>query len=219
MTTPSPSPSRPLLRRPAVIGAALAAVAGIAGAALYGGSGGGNGRKAECRAAQAIAERVKPLAKGEVAALQVAREPSQPADFSFNGPEGRAVTLADFRGRTVLLNLWATWCVPCRKEMPALDGLQAKLGGEDFEVVAVNMDNRNLDKPKAWLAENGIRRLGFYADPDGKVFQALRTQGQSTGLPTTVLVGADGCVIAHLAGPAEWASDDAVTFVKAALGR
>jgi thiol-disulfide isomerase/thioredoxin len=212
-------PTRPTLRWPALVGGLVVLVAGFGAAGLYGSGGGGNGRRAECRTARAIAEQVKPLAKGEVAALQVAREPSLPPDFTFNGPDGRAMTLADFRGRSVLLNLWATWCVPCRKEMPALDGLQAKLGGEDFEVVAINMDNRNLDRPKAWLAENGVKRLGYYADPDGKVFQALRTGGQSTGLPTTVLFGADGCLIAHLAGPAEWASDDAVALVKAALRR
>jgi thiol-disulfide isomerase/thioredoxin len=196
-----------------------AVVAGLAVAALYGSGSGGNGRTAQCQAARGVAERLRPLAKGEVAAVQVAKEPALPADFSFGGPDGQAMTLADFRGRPILLNLWATWCVPCRKEMPSLDALQARLGGADFEVVAVNMDTRNLDKPKAWLADNGVKRLAYYADPEGKVFQALRTTGQSTGLPTTVLVSSEGCLLAHLAGPAEWASDDAVALVKSMLGR
>ena len=71
-------------------------------------------------------------------------------------------------------NRWATWCVPCRKEMPALDALQTKLGSDKFEVVAVNIDTRNLDKPKAWLQEVGIRQLGYYADPSAKVFRTSR---------------------------------------------
>ena len=84
------------------------------------------------------------------------------------------------------MNLWATWCVPCRKEMPALDALQTRLGGEKFEVVAVNIDTRNLDKPKAWLQEVGIRQLGYYADPSAKVFQDLKAVGKAFGMPTTL---------------------------------
>ena len=78
------------------------------------------------------------------------------------------MSLADFKGKTILVNLWATWCVPCREEMPALDKLQAEFGGPDFEVVAINVDTRNRDKPKAWLQENGIRNLAYHADPDGQ---------------------------------------------------
>jgi len=129
------------------------------------------------------------------------------------------VRLADFRGRTVLLNLWATWCVPCRKEMPALDALQAKLGGDRFQVVAVNIDQRNLDKPKAWLEEVGIKRLGYYADPSAKVFQDLKAIGKAVGMPTTLLIDPNGCELGVLAGPAEWASDDAVKLIEAATRR
>ena len=81
----------------------------------------------------------------------------------------------------MLFNLWATWCVPCRKEMPALDELQAKLGGTDFEVVAVNIDTRDPDKPRAWLKEVGIERLAYYADPAAKVFQDLKQAGKALG--------------------------------------
>ena len=85
----------------------------------------------------------------------------------------------------MLFNLWATWCVPCRKEMPALDELQAKLGGADFEVVAVNIDTRDPEKPRAWLKEVGIERLAYYADPAAKVFQDLKQVGKAWGMPTT----------------------------------
>ena len=119
----------------------------------------------------------------------------------------------------MLLNLWATWCVPCRKEMPALDALQAKLGGDKFEVVAVNIDTRNLDKPKAWLQEVGIKQLGYYADPSAKVFQDLKAAGKAFGMPTTLLIDPQGCELGVLAGPAEWASEDAVKLIEAALGK
>jgi thiol-disulfide isomerase/thioredoxin len=119
----------------------------------------------------------------------------------------------------VLFNLWATWCVPCRKEMPALDALQGKLGGPDFEVVSVNIDTRNLDKPQAWLKEVGINRLTSYADPSAKVFQELKAIGKAFGMPTTLIVDRNGCEVATLAGPAEWASADAIKLVNAAIGK
>jgi thiol-disulfide isomerase/thioredoxin len=129
------------------------------------------------------------------------------------------VTLADLKGRTLLVNLWATWCVPCRQEMPALDKLQAQLGGPDFEVVAINVDTRNTEKPKTWLKENGIGNLGFYADPSGNLLQVLQRSGHVVGLPTTLLVDGSGCEIALMKGPADWSSPDAVALVRAALGR
>jgi thiol-disulfide isomerase/thioredoxin len=140
-------------------------------------------------------------------------------DLAFRDDSGGDRSLAEWRGRTVLFNLWATWCVPCRKEMPALDALQARLGGPDFEVVAVNIDTRDPDKPKAWLKEVGITRLAYYADPSAKVFQDLKAVGKALGMPTTLLIDPRGCELGVLAGPAEWASDDAVKLIEAALGR
>jgi hypothetical protein len=103
--------------------------------------------------------------------------------------------------------------------MPALDALQAKLGSGDFEVVAVNIDTRDLDKPKAFYKDENLSRLAFYSDGKAKVFQDLKSVGRALGMPTTVLVDGQGCEIASLAGPAEWASDDAVRLISAALGR
>jgi thiol-disulfide isomerase/thioredoxin len=119
----------------------------------------------------------------------------------------------------VLLNLWATWCAPCRKEMPALDRLQAELGGPDFEVVAINIDQRNLDRPGQFLDDIGVTRLVRYADATARVFQDLRAANRAVGMPTTLLIDARGCELAILHGPAEWASDDAMKLVRAALGR
>jgi thiol-disulfide isomerase/thioredoxin len=171
-----------------------------------------------CGASADLAGRLALLARGEVAAVNIASSPSRLPELTFTGTDGKPRTLADVRGKTVLLNLWAIWCVPCRKEMPALDALQAKLGNDKFEVVAVNIDTRNLDKPKAWLQEVGVTRLGYYADPSAKVFQDLKAIGKAFGMPTTLLIDPQGCELGALAGPAEWASDDAIKLIEAASG-
>ena len=202
----------------------MIAVGGIAGvavglAAVYGiGAMQRNPADAACRPAAELAKRLAPLARGEVAAVGIASDPKRLPELAFTDAGGKPRTLSDFRGRTVLLNLWATWCVPCRKEMPSLDALQARLGSEKFEVVAVNIDTRNLDKPKSWLQEVGVARLGYYADPSAKVFQDLKAVGKAFGMPTTLLVDPQGCELGALAGPAEWASEDAVKLIEAALG-
>ena len=140
-------------------------------------------------------------------------------DLAFRDGAGQERKLSDWNDKTVLLNLWATWCVPCKKEMPALDALQKKLGGADFEVVAVNIDTRDPQKPKAWLKETGIGALAYYADPTARIFQDLKEKGRAFGMPTTLLIDRNGCEIATLAGPAEWASGDAINFIEKALGR
>lgn len=171
----------------------------------------------ECRPAQEAARRIAPIIRGEVAALAPARSPKRMPDLAFQDENGARKTLADWRGQTILLNLWATWCVPCRKEMPALDALQEKMGGPNFAVVAVNIDTRDTAKPRAWLKEVGINRLGYFADPSAKVFQDLKEAGKAFGMPTTILIDGNGCEIATLSGPAEWASEDALKVIAAAL--
>jgi thiol-disulfide isomerase/thioredoxin len=172
-----------------------------------------------CRPAVEAARRVAPLARGEIAAFAAAEAPLRLPDLVFRDGSGGERRLSEWRGRTVLLNLWATWCVPCRKEMPALDGLEGRLGGPQFEVVAINIDTRDVEKPRAWLKEAGITRLGYYADSSAKVFQDLKIAGRAAGMPTTLLVDPAGCEIGTVAGPAEWASDEAVKLVTAALQR
>ena len=216
---PQPALDEPRRRR-WLAAAGLLAVGGAVAGAVYGiGSVGRNPDAAACQAAVETAKRIAPLVHGEVAALAVAEKPLRLPDLAFNDAAGRAHSLADWRGRFVLFNLWATWCVPCRKEMPALDALQAKLGGGNFEVVAVNIDTRDPDKPRNWLKEVGITRLAYYADPSAKVFQDLKLVGRAFGMPTTLIVDPAGCEIGTVAGPAEWASEDALQLVTAALGR
>jgi hypothetical protein len=102
--------------------------------------------------------------------------------------------------------------------MPALDALEGKLGGGAFEVVAVNIDTRDAAKPRNWLKEVGIARLGYYSDPSAKVFQDLKMIGRAAGMPTTLLVDPSGCEVGTVAGPAEWASEDGIRLVTATLG-
>jgi len=203
----------------------MVAIGGMAGlavglAAVYGiGALQRNAADAACAPAVELAQRLAPLARGEVAAFAVTDRSLRLPDLAFRDASGTQRHLTDWRGRTVLLNLWATWCVPCRKEMPALDSLEGKLGGPAFEVVAVNIDTRDDEKPQAWLKEVGIGRLGYYADTSAKVFQDLKITGRAAGMPTTVLVDPAGCEIGTMSGPAEWASEDAVRLVTAALKR
>lgn len=172
-----------------------------------------------CRPAVALAQKVAPFVKGEVAAINVAKSPLKVPNLAFTDAAGKPMTLADFKGRTVLVNLWATWCVPCRQEMPALDALEQKVGGPDFQVVAVNIDTRDPDKPKAFLNEIGVHKLAYYADAQAKTFQDLKAVGRAFGMPTTLLVDPQGCEIGTIAGPADWAGADAVKLIQAALGK
>lgn len=177
-----------------------------------------NASSAACAAARATAAKLQPLARGEVAAFKVTEAPMVAPNLSFKAPDGRQLTMADFRGRMVLLNLWATWCAPCRHEMPALDRLQETLGSERFEVVAVNIDTRNPDRAATWLTETGIRKLANYNDHSARIFQDLKTAGRAFGMPTTLLIDGNGCELGFIAGPAEWASEDALRLIRTALG-
>ncbi len=172
-----------------------------------------------CASAVETAKKIAPLAKGEVAALTMASAPRQMPDLAFKDADGKDRKLSEWKGRTVLLNLWATWCVPCRKEMPALDKLQGLLGSKDFEVVAVNIDTRDPDKPKNFLKDGNLTKLAYFHDDKAKVFQDLKTANLALGMPTSVIVDGAGCEIANVAGPAEWASDDAVNLLKAASAK
>lgn len=206
------------------VGLAIAAgVYGIAASlrnpAAPAATGAATGPAASCTAALDRAKRAAPFARGEVAAVAVASKALAVPNLSFKDADGKPKTLADWRGKTVLFNLWATWCVPCRQEMPALNTLQEKMGGDNFQVVTVNIDTRDPEKPSAWLKANGVDRLGYFHDPSAKVFQDLKAIGKAFGMPTTLLIDPDGCEIASLAGPAEWAGADAQQLIRAALGK
>ncbi|MCJ7999774.1 TlpA family protein disulfide reductase [Rhizobium cremeum] len=128
------------------------------------------------------------------------------------------MTLADFSGKTVLLNLWATWCVPCREEMPALDALQKAEGNDKFQVLAINIDTGSAEKPKTFLSEIGVNALGLYRDSSMGVFNEMKKEGLAFGLPVTLLIDAKGCLLGSMNGPAAWDSEDAAKLVRAATG-
>ena len=214
-----PSSSSAAMRRiPVAIGTVvIGALVGLAGVYGIGGLNRSASGDPACRGAVDIARKLAPLAHGEVAAVTMATTPLRLPDLAFEDADGKPKKLSDWRGCTVLVNLWATWCVPCRKEMPALDRLQTQLGGQNFQVVAINIDTRDPEKPKNFLKEANLTRLGYFSDQNAKVFQDLKAIGRALGMPTSILVNPQGCEIATIAGPADWASEDAIKLVTAAL--
>jgi thiol-disulfide isomerase/thioredoxin len=153
-----------------------------------------------------------PLSQGHMAAFVFRKEPEAPAAIKFQDAEGRERTLADWRGKVVLLNLWATWCLPCRKEMPSLDRLQKELGSDKFEVVALSVDRKGLDASRKFLDETKVERLALYVDASARATSELRV----VGLPATLLIDAEGREIGRLLGPAEWDSEDAKRLIRSA---
>ncbi len=209
--------TRPAFARIALIAGAAGIVAGLAAVYGIGGFSGNGVDNGTCQETHATVRAVTPFRTGQVANFIPSQEPVFVADLSFNDSDGGKKTVADYGGQVILLNLWATWCAPCRKEMPALDRLQENLGGERFSVVAVNIDRRKTARAKAFLTENSITRLGFNADPTTKIFETLKQRGRAFGMPTTMLIDDKGCEIGTLHGAAEWDSDDAAALIKAAL--
>lgn len=133
----------------------------------------------------------------------------------FADANGRAMTLQDFRGKFVLLNIWATWCPPCREEMPTLDRLQAKLGGPDFEVVALSID-QGQQSPylvQAFYLQSGVKSLATYVDSSGGASRDLGV----AGLPTTLLIDQQGRELGRKIGPAEWDSPEVIDLIRGYL--
>lgn len=155
----------------------------------------------------------KALAKGSLAGFIVHANRKDIAPFTFADASGKQLDLSAWKGRVVVLNLWATWCAPCRKEMPDLAKLQTALGGADFEVVALSVDRKGLEASQAFLTEIGVINLAAYSEPEAKSLAAL----QALGLPATVLIDRNGQEAGRLLGPADWASPDAQEMVKALM--
>ena len=153
---------------------------------------------------------LKALATGPLAALLVQDPRKDIPAFTFKDAAGTDKTLADFKGRVVLLNLWATWCAPCRKEMPDLAKLQKELGGPGFEVVALSLDRKGAEASSAFLKETGADNLALYTDVESKALSAVN----ALGLPATLLIDKDGKEAARLLGPAAWASDESKAIIR-----
>jgi len=157
-----------------------------------------------------LAVSIQPAGAQVPAGFALHESPRSLPDIQFENGQGEAMSLADFRGKVVLLNIWATWCAPCRREMPTLERLQAELGGEDFEVVALSIDRNGLPVVKEFYEELGLQQLGMYIDPSGKASREL----SALGVPTTLLIDRDGNELGRLAGPAEWDSPEMVAFIR-----
>jgi thiol-disulfide isomerase/thioredoxin len=143
-------------------------------------------------------------------------DPPRPAPVtSFADRDGGSLSLADFRGKVVLLNLWATWCAPCVAELPSLDRLQARLGGPDFEVLALAQDLGGRDTVASFYRSHGIERLGLYADRSSTLAHKLGING----LPTTLLLDREGRAVGALVGAARWDSPEAVELLRYYIGR
>lgn len=209
--------------RPRFSAARLGALALVAGAALGAlalyGIAAQDKAGAACAASPETLKAMKAAAVGEVAAVVTPDAPRPLPPLVFKDEAGVDGGLDQYRGKVVVLNLWATWCAPCRKEMPALDELARLKGGPDFAVVPISLDFGGVDKPKAFLREIGVKSLPFHADPSNKLFRDLRAVGRGAGLPTTLILDKAGCEIGYLPGPAEWASADALKLIDAALAR
>jgi thiol-disulfide isomerase/thioredoxin len=141
--------------------------------------------------------------------------PGALSGVAFSDGEGRARDLGAWRGKVVLVNLWATWCAPCKREMPSLDRLQAKLGGADFAVLPISLDRTGPEKPRQFLASNGLKNLDLFLDSANTLMQTMR----APGLPLSVILDRQGREIARLAGPAEWDGAEAETLIRTLLAQ
>jgi thiol-disulfide isomerase/thioredoxin len=140
----------------------------------------------------------------------VFEQPRPVPELRIQDDQGHELTLADFRGRVVLLNVWATWCVPCRQEMPTLDRLQARLGGKNFLVMALSIDRKGAEAVRGFYREVGVEKLAIYVDPSGKGSRSLAIPG----VPTTLLIDREGREVARKMGEAQWDSPEMVSLVE-----
>ena len=227
MTENNKSPSSTLSLQASLGLAALAAVAGFV--AVYGTLGGSDNGAGDGKVpiSATLSPAAAPLTapSGEAAKAAGSETSSKLAgfvrkdphivvpDISFVDGTGASKTLADFKGKTILLNLWATWCAPCREEMPSLDRLQKQTGSDTFEVVALAVDRTGAEAAAKFLKSINVENLKLYADPTTKAGTALRV----LGMPTTILITADGREAGRLSGPADWDSDEAKALIAAAM--
>ena len=197
-----------------VFAAIVAVAAGLA--AVYVTERGAVESGGRCAAAAPKAATLKPFATGDLAALLPADRPADFSDLVLRTADGSERRFSELAGRTLVLNMWATWCVPCRTEMPHLQALQEKRGRADFSVIALNVDVGRPEKPARFLSEIGATSLVDLRDPEMRVFNELKSKGLVLGLPTTFIVDKKGCALASLAGPAKWDSPEALALIEAA---
>jgi thiol-disulfide isomerase/thioredoxin len=148
-----------------------------------------------------------PLAK----ALEKLDPPTAPPDATFLTQDGASHHLSEFKGRGMVVNMWATWCVPCVAEMPSLETLSKALAPQDIAVLPLSSDRGGAEKVASWYQEHGITALPVLIDPKGALARAF----EARGLPTTVIINTAGLVVARLEGAADWAAPEAQAMIKA----
>ncbi len=161
----------------------------------------------------AIADGIEDLLVGDMRAMVLHDDPRPVSEVVFTDPDGAEFSLADYEGQFLVLNFWATWCAPCREEMPSLDALQQELGGDDFAVVTIATGRNPLPAITRFFDEIGVTELPILLDPR----QNLARDMGVLGLPITVLVSSDGQEVGRLRGDADWASEEAMALLSAFL--
>ena len=181
---------------------------------------GNAGTANECPVQAAAAQVIDAAAVGELAALNGTGEGRGYADLAFKDATGADRTVADFAGKALLVNFWASWCVPCREEMPALDAIATQYNSDRFMVLPINLDigANGLEKAQAFLDEGQFQNLPLYADNSFAAFERLKREAVAIGLPATLLLDPEGCELAVLQGPAEWHTPDGEAVIKALIG-
>lgn len=180
---------------------------------------GNAGMAKECPVQAEEAAAIGDAAIGELAALNGTGDGRGYATMAFKDGAGTDLTIADFKGKALLVNFWASWCVPCREEMPALDALATKYNSDAFMVLPINLDigAGGFEKAQAFLDENSFANLPLYADSTFAAFERLKQQAVAIGLPATLVLDENGCELAVLQGPAEWNTPDGEAVIEALL--
>lgn len=155
-----------------------------------------------------------PAFKGALQSFKPSNPPAAAPDISFTDMTGAPLGLAAFRGKVVLLNYWATWCAPCVEEMPSLERLQGRLGGDGFTVLAISVDRQGLDIVQPFLSRVGLKQLPIYLDRSGASMRAFGIRG----LPTTMLIDREGREVGRLEGMANWESPEAEALMRHYMG-
>ncbi|AVX03061.1 thiol:disulfide interchange protein TlpA [Maritalea myrionectae] len=214
--------AKPVRKKGIGIGAITAIVVAIAvGVWVSNGNKGGNGTAVanSCDANPEVQTALDEKAIGDLAAVQVTAKGARYDEISFIHENGDEVGFSAFEGNVTLVNFWATWCAPCRAEMPELEALQVDYGNKGFTVATINLDigDDGLAKAQKFMEEENLSQLPLHRDPTFDAFEVLKKRGVALGLPATLILGPDGCEWGVLAGPAAWHGEDAKAFVETAL--
>jgi len=172
--------------------------------------------KTTCQMDEARASALKQAARGLFSHLVFIEEPYYAGDLSFRNAAGETLTLAQFEGKILVLNMWAMWCAPCRAEMADLAHLAQKAGDENFDIIAVNMDQGGVDNQQIdeFLEQVNASNLTLYRDETMDIFKQVRRNLPARGLPFTLILDRQGCGVASLSGAAPWGNEDGLHFIE-----